>query len=392
MARLPDCDEQGDRISLVGIPTALPVPNDEERRMIVWPEVVSTVVDVDGVAMSALVAEPDQEPKAVILALHGGATNARYFDCPGHRTLSLLHTGAAAGFTVVALDRPGYGSSAGDPDAMNRPHQRAALAYGALDRILAQRPRGAGVFIMGHSNGCELAMWMATETRGAELLGIELAGTGWHYQPEAREILTTATGEHRWVGLYDLLWHPQRLYPPEVLNAAIISSSAPAYEEQMMADWTRRTFLELVPAVRVPVHFSIAQHEKVWQRDSSALDEIAVLFSGARGSSCMNNPRPDTTSAWATLPATTTRQSCRLSSNVWPNGWPTRNKMSISRPSESWIHRTGASGPINGRQTTTASPVSGAAARRPLVWFLKDFRIERPPPGYLRCALQKTRQ
>ncbi|MEK1157044.1 alpha/beta fold hydrolase [Mycobacterium ulcerans] len=360
--------------------------------MIVWPEVVSTVVDVDGVAMSALVAEPDQEPKAVILALHGGATNARYFDCPGHRTLSLLHTGAAAGFTVVALDRPGYGSSAGDPDAMNRPHQRAALAYGALDRILAQRPRGAGVFIMGHSNGCELAMWMATETRGAELLGIELAGTGWHYQPEAREILTTATGEHRWVGLYDLLWHPQRLYPPEVLNAAIISSSAPAYEEQMMADWTRRTFLELVPAVRVPVHFSIAQHEKVWQRDSSALDEIAVLFSGARGSSCMNNPRPDTTSAWATLPATTTRQSCRLSSNVWPNGWPTRNKMSISRPSESWIHRTGASGPINGRQTTTASPVSGAAARRPLVWFLKDFRIERPPPGYLRCALQKTRQ
>lgn len=67
----------------------------------------------------------------------------------------------------------------------------------------------------------------------------------------------------------------------EVLNAAIISSSAPAYEEQMMADWTRRTFVELVPAVRVPVHFSIAQHEKVWQRDSSALDEIAVLFSGA---------------------------------------------------------------------------------------------------------------
>ncbi|GAQ41498.1 thioesterase [Mycobacterium pseudoshottsii JCM 15466] len=281
MARLPDCDEQGDRISLVRIPTALPVPNDEERRMIVWPEVVSTVVDVDGVAMSALVAEPDQEPKAVILALHGGATSARYFDCPGHRALSLLHTGAAAGFTVVALDRPGYGSSAGDPDAMNRPHQRAALAYGALDRILAQRPRGAGVFIMGHSNGCELAMWMATETRGAELLGIELAGTGWHYQPEAREILTTATGEHRWVSLYDLLWHPQRLYPPEVLNAAIISSSAPAYEEQMMADWTRRTFVELVPAVRVPVHFSIAQHEKVWQRDSSALDEIAVLFSGA---------------------------------------------------------------------------------------------------------------
>ena len=181
----------------------------------------------------------------------------------------------------MALDRPGYGSSAGDPDAMTQPQQRVAQAYGALDRILGQRPRGAGLFVMGHSAGCELAMRMATEARGAELLGIELAGTGWHYQREAREVLTTATGERRWVGLYDLLWHPQRFYPPEVLNAAIISQPTPAYEEQMMADWTRRTFLELAPAVRVPVHFSIAEHEKVWQTDSSALDEIAVLFSHA---------------------------------------------------------------------------------------------------------------
>jgi pimeloyl-ACP methyl ester carboxylesterase len=85
-----------------------------------------TVVNVDGVPMSALVAEPDQ-PKAVIVAIHGGGTSALYFDCPGHPLLSLLRTGAAAGLTVVALDRPGYGSSAAYPDAMTRPEQRVAL-------------------------------------------------------------------------------------------------------------------------------------------------------------------------------------------------------------------------------------------------------------------------
>jgi pimeloyl-ACP methyl ester carboxylesterase len=238
------------------------------------------VVNVDGVLMSGLFIEP-QEPKAVIVAIHGSGTSAVYFDCPGQPSLSLLRAGAAAGFTVVALDRPGYGSSAPYPDAITRPEQRVELAYGALDQILGQRPRGAGLFVIGHSAGCELTMRMAADARGADLLGIELAGTGWHYQPEAREIVKTDTPERRSVGLYDLLWHPQHLYPPEVLTEAIISPSAPAYENQMMSDWTRQTFLELASAMRVPVHFSIAEHERVWQTHSSALDEIAVLFSKA---------------------------------------------------------------------------------------------------------------
>lgn len=80
------------------------------------------VVLADGVPMSALVAEAP-EPRAVVVALHGGATTSAYFDCPGHPELSLLHAGVAAGFTVVALDRPGYGASAPYPEAMARPEQ-----------------------------------------------------------------------------------------------------------------------------------------------------------------------------------------------------------------------------------------------------------------------------
>ncbi len=52
------------------------------------------------------------------MAIHGGGTTAMYFDCPGHPSYSLLRSGTAAGFTVVALDRPGYGSSAPYPEAM----------------------------------------------------------------------------------------------------------------------------------------------------------------------------------------------------------------------------------------------------------------------------------
>ncbi len=247
------------------------------------PDVRPRLVIVDGVPMSALVAEAEspRNPRAVIVAIHGGGTTAIYFDCPGHPSSSLLRTGAAAGFTVVALDRPGYGSSAPYPEAMARPDQRVDLAYGAVDRILGQRPRGAGVFLMGHSGGCELTMRMAADERGSDLLGIELAGTGRHYHPAAREMLKTATRDRKPAGLRELLWQPERLYPPEVLSGATVYPGAPAYEDLMVSNWGRQDFPALAPAVRIPVHFSIAEHESIWQIDDSALAEITAMFSGA---------------------------------------------------------------------------------------------------------------
>jgi hypothetical protein len=49
----------------------------------------------------------------------------------------------------------------------------------------------------------------------------------------------------------------------------------------MVSNWARQDFPALAPAVRVPVQFSIAEHEKVWQSDAPAQAEIASLFAGA---------------------------------------------------------------------------------------------------------------
>lgn len=239
------------------------------------------VVNAGGVPMSALLAEADQ-PRAVVVALHGGGTTSAYFDCPGQPRLSLLRTGAALGYTVIALDRPGYGSSGPYPEAMADPVQRVELAYTAVDRILGDRPRGAGLFVLAHSNGCELALRMAADDRGADLLGLELAGTGLHYHSAAADILRTARPDHRPVGLRELLWEPAQLYPADVLGGVTKASPGAPYEAAMVTTWHRDDFPTLAGQVRVPVRFSFAEHEKVWQSDPAARAEIGSMFTAAR--------------------------------------------------------------------------------------------------------------
>ncbi|HEX2286066.1 MAG TPA: alpha/beta fold hydrolase [Mycobacterium sp.] len=240
------------------------------------------VVLVDGVPMSGLIAEVS-DPRAVIVAFHGGASTAAYFDCPGHPRLSLLRIGAALGFTVVALDRPGYGSSAPYPDAIERPEQRVALAYGAVDKMLGSNPRGAGLFLFAHSNGCELALRMATSEQAAPaaLVGMEMAGTGLRYQAAVVQILKSASENLRFPGLREVLWEPAHLYPPEVLTGITNSSTGAPYETAMVKDWPRQDFPALAAQVSVPVQFSVAEHERVWQSDPDALAEIAAMFTAS---------------------------------------------------------------------------------------------------------------
>ena len=241
------------------------------------PTVRPRMVSADGVPMSALVAEvPD--PRAVVVALHGGGTTSLYFDCPGQPTLSLLRTGATLGYTVIALDRPGYGSSALYPEAMTRPEQRVQLAYQAVDRILGDRSRGAGLFVLGHSNGCELAVRMAAADRGAQLLGLELAGTGLRYRDAARAALSSAEPGQRPTGLRELLWEPASLYPEPVLRGITNASSGAPYEADMVTSWPRRDFASLAGQVRVPVRFTFAEHEKVWESGPDAQRAIRGIF------------------------------------------------------------------------------------------------------------------
>lgn len=247
-------------------------------------EVVSAVADVDGVPMSALVRQvPD--PRAVIVALHGGAASASYFHHPDQPGLSLLETAAAVGYTVIALDRPGYRRSAPFAETMRSPARRVDLAYAAVDRLLGTSPRGAGLFVLAHSAGSELAVRMAADERGSDLLGLEIAGTGCRFHSAFREVLDPApqepSGRRKPTGLRGILWQPKHLYPASVVGGAHFVSAAPRYEGAVVAEWAPRDFALTAAKVRIPVHYTLGDHDLVWRTDAPAMAEVAAMFTEA---------------------------------------------------------------------------------------------------------------
>lgn len=246
-------------------------------------------VDVGGIPFSGLIAEVDS-PRAVVLALHGGATSSAYFDSRSHPRASLLRAGAALGFTVLALDRPGFMASYGHQasPAMATAQARAELAFQAADAFLEGRPRGAGVFLMAHSQGCVLATRMAASARGAELLGLEIAGTGRVPHPDTAFMATLVdpsrprlgrTERPRRAALRAALWTPEYLFPPGA-DRMLPFAPSPEFDGPDVKTWTG-DLPRLAARVRVPVHITLGEYERAWNSGPEALADLASLFTTA---------------------------------------------------------------------------------------------------------------
>jgi pimeloyl-ACP methyl ester carboxylesterase len=259
-----------------------------------------TVV-VDGIPMSGLIAGV-AEPRAVIVALHGGATTSAYYDSQVHPRASLLRAGATLGFTVIALDRPGYGASHryASATALATPERRADLTFATIDAFLSASPSrsrthaspasssasgGAGVFVMAHSMGCVLATRMAASQRGAGLLGLEIAGTGRAPHPDAAFMgpLTSPEGpgsrRPRRGTLREALWMPEFLYP-DGADTSLPLAPGPGYEGTDVRGWIAE-FPRLAARVRVPVHYTLGEYERVWSSDAAALADVASMFTAS---------------------------------------------------------------------------------------------------------------
>ncbi|MEU3750672.1 MULTISPECIES: alpha/beta hydrolase [Streptomyces] len=242
------------------------------------PEIREITLDAGGVPISALLAEPaTQPPRAVVVAIHGGGMRAGYFDSRSRPGLSLLALGAELGYTVLAVDRPGYGLSLAQlPDGQGVIDQAVTL-HAALADFAATRDIGAGFFLVAHSNGGKLALAAAADERGGDLIGLDISGLGNRLAVAPHQL--PGTGRH---GDWRRHWGALRLYPPDAfrLGRALICP-VPAAEAQQGPLWPE-LYPGIAALVRVPVRFTFAEQEQWWLFDEEAIAALRRPLSGAK--------------------------------------------------------------------------------------------------------------
>ncbi|MFC8515245.1 alpha/beta hydrolase [Streptomyces sp. NPDC057257] len=226
------------------------------------PPVREITLDGEGVTLSGLVCEPESEPRALLVALHGGGMRAGYFHGQADPATSLLTLAASCGYTALALDRPGYGRSAGQlPEGMGLSEQ-AGLLRAAVRQYRLRHPRGGGVLLVGHSLGGKAALHTASGWTDGGLLGVDVSGIGDRWAVPAREL----TGQGHRLS-HRMHWGPLALYPPGTFRLAqALTTPVPHREAREISDWPQ-AYATLAGEVRVPVRFTFAEHEKWWRSD-----------------------------------------------------------------------------------------------------------------------------
>ncbi|HEY5858463.1 MAG TPA: alpha/beta fold hydrolase, partial [Aldersonia sp.] len=152
--------------------------------------VIKTTIDTAELQLSGRLTQPQGRSRGLVVALHGGTYDSAYYDGGAD---SLLELGALLGYTVVAIDRPGYGRSAGcAPELLTFAAQTRVLAE-AVDQLAERHSPNRSVLI-GHSIGGMLALRVASETR-VPLAGVEVSGLGERWQPGLREMWASLIGD-----------------------------------------------------------------------------------------------------------------------------------------------------------------------------------------------------
>jgi len=231
---------------------------------------------VDGISMTGLVARVAQ-PRAIVLAVHGGASRAGYFHGSSHPDQSLLRLAAQLGFTAVALDQPGYAGSAGLVDGWSL-DERADLVARALAELAGDT--GAGVVVVAHSQGSQVATHLSA--RSADVIGLELSGTGLERYDRSVPVVDVAErasrGRRR---IFETIWGDPALYPDGALDREHTRPTATPPSAREDAQTWPSCFPEIAARITVPVRITVAEHERFWQSSPQSQARIAALFTAA---------------------------------------------------------------------------------------------------------------
>lgn len=226
------------------------------------------------------------QPRALIVALPGGTYTSKYFDSSPET--SLLDFGSSLGYSILALDRPGYGATASLPQEYITFDSQVSILHRTIETAWDKYGRGsAGVFILGHSIGGMLALMLCAKKQGSLYLGMEMTGSGAVFRAEAlagfREVIASG------VSVMDIPpeARPQLFMGPKWTYQEVIDSydaerdaHCPVTELHGALAW-EESLPRVAATVKVPVLFVVPEFDAIWRSDPEALDHVAGMFTSS---------------------------------------------------------------------------------------------------------------
>ena len=223
------------------------------------------------------------DPRALLVAIHGGTYTSKYFDTPSS---SLLDFCASLGYSILALDRPGYGSAASVPVEQLSFDDQASVLRRAFEVIWNDYgQRSAGMFVIGHSIGAMIALLAVVDSH-EHLLGMNMTGAGGLYNEQTKVAFASLVTDAPTV-MMDIAIKVMAMYGPEWSYLKEQAQYDPERDVPTAArelgeaqTWGAR-MPQVAARVRFPIQFIVPEYDHIWRADAEALGPVAAMFSSA---------------------------------------------------------------------------------------------------------------
>jgi pimeloyl-ACP methyl ester carboxylesterase len=220
----------------------------------------------------------------LLVCLHGGGFDSRYFDTPSR---SLLGQASAAGFPIVALCRPGY--PADNDSARSQPSfsQAATIIAEAISDVWDQFGAGrTGVVLIGHSMGAAIAVHMAARQVSWPLIGLAISGVADTLSPFTVQLMQQLPADIAMtlpsdVGRYVYYGPDWTLNETTLTDFAGLSVSMPSADGVELGKSWPDDLPKIAPHVEVPLHYVLAEFDTLWESSPQRVEAFARHFSGA---------------------------------------------------------------------------------------------------------------
>ncbi len=180
------------------------------------------------------------------------------------------------GYSVLALDRPGYGASLGRFPRGQTLTAQAATVRAAIAAFTARHVPRAGILLLGDSFGAKVRLRSWHRPRRAGVAGRGRLGVRAQARGESR-IGRPRGGAGPAAVELGLL----SLYPVETFQVSrTVVAPMPEHEVDAAESWMRLS-AAILPRVRVPVRLTFAEHEAWWRDDDDAIADLTARLSAA---------------------------------------------------------------------------------------------------------------